>query len=369
MKLPARAQAARRRARRARRNDCAVQDASARSQSARSTRLHHSVRSAGLSDGDEIHQRPDQDRHHHPSSDCRVHGCRQDVSCGVLRREVRAALQAARARHVRTAGSSGRHPVPGWPSDAPVRQRGLDPRVSDGGEVRSNSRWVRWTLREGDRPPGAGAGQGSCNRAHGRPEPCRQQRIHRDQSAAGSRTQTSSGCRRATTRSSLQARQPAELQKLATDLGVNFEAAPANLSLAGALKLRKPRIAVADQYGGSIPSGWTRYVLEQFEFPFEVVYPKALDAGNLSSRFDVHHPSLRRRTRAARDRPRRRWRPGRRCRRCNRRGHSGGVSADARFLHRRAVGTAAQTISRGWRDDPRCWAIGSESCPALRLAD
>ncbi len=79
----------------------------------------------------------------------------------------------------------------------------------------------------------------------------------------------------------------AELQKLAADLGVNFEAAPANLSLAGALKLRKPRIAVADQYGGSIPSGWTRYVLEQFEFPFEIVYPKALDAGNLSSRFDV----------------------------------------------------------------------------------
>ena len=79
----------------------------------------------------------------------------------------------------------------------------------------------------------------------------------------------------------------AELQKLAADLGVSFEPPPAALSLTGAVKLRKPRIAVADQYGGSIPSGWTRFVLEQFEFPFEVVHPKALDAGNLSSRFDV----------------------------------------------------------------------------------
>ena len=54
-----------------------------------------------------------------------------------------------------------------------------------------------------------------------------------------------------------------------------------------AIKLRKLRIALADQYGGSMPSGWTRWLLEQFEFPFEVVFPQALDAGNLSSRFDV----------------------------------------------------------------------------------
>ena len=41
------------------------------------------------------------------------------------------------------------------------------------------------------------------------------------------------------------------------------------------------------RYGGSMPSGWTRLILEQFEFPFEVVYPKALDAGNLSAKYDV----------------------------------------------------------------------------------
>jgi len=79
----------------------------------------------------------------------------------------------------------------------------------------------------------------------------------------------------------------AELQKLAAELGVNFETAPASLSMTGAIKLRKPRIGLADVYGGSMPSGWTRFVLEQFEFPFEVIYPKVVDAGNLSSRFDV----------------------------------------------------------------------------------
>jgi hypothetical protein len=80
---------------------------------------------------------------------------------------------------------------------------------------------------------------------------------------------------------------PSELQKLAAELGVNFDAAPASVSLSGAVKLRRPRIGLADVYGGSIPSGWTRFVLEQFEFPFDVIYPKVVDAGNLASRFDV----------------------------------------------------------------------------------
>ena len=30
-----------------------------------------------------------------------------------------------------------------------------------------------------------------------------------------------------------------------------------------------------------------RWLLERYEFPFEVVYPQTLDAGNLASRFDV----------------------------------------------------------------------------------
>jgi hypothetical protein len=36
-----------------------------------------------------------------------------------------------------------------------------------------------------------------------------------------------------------------------------------------------------------MPSGWTRWIFEQYEFPFEVVYPPALDAGNLNAKYDV----------------------------------------------------------------------------------
>ena len=34
-------------------------------------------------------------------------------------------------------------------------------------------------------------------------------------------------------------------------------------------------------------SGWTRWILEQFEFPFERVFAPALDAGNLNAKYDV----------------------------------------------------------------------------------
>ncbi len=54
-----------------------------------------------------------------------------------------------------------------------------------------------------------------------------------------------------------------------------------------AIKLSEKRIALFDQYGGSMPSGWTRYEFEQFEIPYQTVYPQDLDAGNLKSKFDV----------------------------------------------------------------------------------
>jgi hypothetical protein len=52
-------------------------------------------------------------------------------------------------------------------------------------------------------------------------------------------------------------------------------------------KLKQPRIGLYDQYGGLAPSGWTRWLLEQFEFPHEIVYPQTLNAGNLHEHFDV----------------------------------------------------------------------------------
>ncbi|MGI8785159.1 MAG: M14 family metallopeptidase [Acidobacteriota bacterium] len=78
----------------------------------------------------------------------------------------------------------------------------------------------------------------------------------------------------------------AALDQSAAELGVNFDAAP-TAPPGDALKLRPMRVGLWDQYGGSMDSGWARWILEQFEFPFERVFSPALDAGGLNARFDV----------------------------------------------------------------------------------
>ncbi len=54
-----------------------------------------------------------------------------------------------------------------------------------------------------------------------------------------------------------------------------------------AYRVRPVRIGLWDRYGGSMPSGWIRWILEHYEFPYELVFPQALDAGNLHATFDV----------------------------------------------------------------------------------
>ena len=76
------------------------------------------------------------------------------------------------------------------------------------------------------------------------------------------------------------------LDTAAADLGLTFTGV--STSPGGeALKLRRVRVGLVDRYGGSPSSGWTRWVLERFEFPFTVVYPSTLDAGDLADKFDV----------------------------------------------------------------------------------
>jgi hypothetical protein len=76
------------------------------------------------------------------------------------------------------------------------------------------------------------------------------------------------------------------LQKTARDSGVPVYAAT-TAPKGEAIKLKPIRIGLYDNYGGSMPSGWTRWLFEQYEFPFTVVYPKNLDEGDLRSKFDV----------------------------------------------------------------------------------
>lgn len=76
------------------------------------------------------------------------------------------------------------------------------------------------------------------------------------------------------------------VQTAVRDLGLNAYAlsrAPAGEKL----KLKPVRVGLVDKYGGNMPAGWTRWLMEQYEFDYQVVYPQRLDAGDLRKDFDV----------------------------------------------------------------------------------
>ncbi len=73
---------------------------------------------------------------------------------------------------------------------------------------------------------------------------------------------------------------------IAAQLGVSFAG---TTSRPGAeMQVLKPmRVGLWDEFGGDMPSGWTRWLFEQFDFDFELVFAPELDAGNLNDKFDV----------------------------------------------------------------------------------
>ncbi len=52
-------------------------------------------------------------------------------------------------------------------------------------------------------------------------------------------------------------------------------------------KINSAKVAVWDNYGGSMSSGWVRYIMEQYHFPVDIIYAKDIDTGNLRSKYDV----------------------------------------------------------------------------------
>ncbi len=73
---------------------------------------------------------------------------------------------------------------------------------------------------------------------------------------------------------------------IAGQLGVSFVGTAARPG--GGMQALKPmRIGLWDRYGGDMPSGWTRWLFEQFDFDFELVFAPELDAGELNEKFDV----------------------------------------------------------------------------------
>jgi hypothetical protein len=79
----------------------------------------------------------------------------------------------------------------------------------------------------------------------------------------------------------------AQIERLARELGLSFDAAPVK-ARGAALQLRPVKVGLWDRYGGSMDSGWIRWLFEQaFPIPYERVYAPGLDAGDLKSKFDI----------------------------------------------------------------------------------
>ncbi len=97
------------------------------------------------------------------------------------------------------------------------------------------------------------------------------------------------------------------VQKVATDKGLLFDAVAATPA-GDSLKLKPVRIGLWDQYGGSMPSGWTRWIFEQYRVPVRSRLPA--DARRWKPECEIRRPGLRRWRDPGTRRGGRRWAAG-----------------------------------------------------------
>ncbi|SOD79095.1 M14 family metallopeptidase [Spirosoma fluviale] len=76
------------------------------------------------------------------------------------------------------------------------------------------------------------------------------------------------------------------LDKSVNDLGLDVMGL-AKKPTASMIKVAPMRIALWDTYGGSMPSGWVRWLMEQYHFPMQLIYAQDIDAGDLKKKYDV----------------------------------------------------------------------------------
>ena len=82
------------------------------------------------------------------------------------------------------------------------------------------------------------------------------------------------------------AKNMAELKTAIDTLGVSPVAVSSTPDNAHTIKPR--RIALFDYYGGSMPSGWVRWLFEKYQFDnVTVIYPQDIDNGNLIADYDI----------------------------------------------------------------------------------
>jgi hypothetical protein len=77
-----------------------------------------------------------------------------------------------------------------------------------------------------------------------------------------------------------------DLQSIVKDLCVRFEGIRLKPNIK-AYELKKVRLGLYKSWTASMDEGWTRWILEQYEFPYKSVYDKDIRRGNLNQDFDA----------------------------------------------------------------------------------
>ena len=77
------------------------------------------------------------------------------------------------------------------------------------------------------------------------------------------------------------------LNRIATDSGANFEGRT-TVPQQGTHPVQRQRVGMYQRYrGGNMDEGWTRFLLEQFSFPYSSVMDAEIQAGSLIDKYDV----------------------------------------------------------------------------------
>ena len=77
------------------------------------------------------------------------------------------------------------------------------------------------------------------------------------------------------------------LQELAESLGIEIHALAKLPNKDPDVRLRQPRLGLYKPWVASMDEGWTRWVLEQHEFPYRSLTDAEIRAGNLADRYDA----------------------------------------------------------------------------------
>ena len=89
----------------------------------------------------------------------------------------------------------------------------------------------------------------------------------------------------------------AAVEPLARELGVNFTALNRKPEAADVVEQKAPRLGLYQPWTASIDEGWTRWLLEQYAFPYKTLHNAEVRAGMLWKRYDaILIPSIGRRT-------------------------------------------------------------------------